>query len=112
MQQHENPALPTGEDHVQLWQKKSGGVPHWLNIATRTPAAIANPPALGRGGIMADAMGLGKTLTILSLVLASKAESAPGFSGTTLIGNAERLQGDAAYRLSADGFSRWLQSAH
>jgi len=40
----------------------------------------------GRGGILADAMGLGKTLTLLCLIIASKAEATPGFCGATLIG--------------------------
>ena len=35
---------------------------------------------------MADAMGLGKTLTVLALVIASRKEPAPGYCGATLIG--------------------------
>ena len=35
---------------------------------------------------MADAMGLGKTLTVLALIIASKAEPSPGYCGATLIG--------------------------
>ena len=86
MQQHENPSLPTGDEHVQLWQRKDGQVPHWLNIATKSPQPISQSPILGRGGIMADAMGLGKTLTVLALIIASKAEPSPGYCGATLIG--------------------------
>lgn len=62
----ENPKLPaTPEDSaVQFWAKqkgdpKAGGGEYWLNVATRTPQK--DTPKLGRGGILADGMGLGKT---------------------------------------------------
>jgi SWI/SNF-related matrix-associated actin-dependent regulator of chromatin subfamily A3 len=56
-----------------------------LNVATRTPQS--ETPTLGRGGIIADGMGLGKTLTVLALVLASlKEKEGPGISNSTLIG--------------------------
>lgn len=86
MQEKESPALPTGDDHVQLWQRKTSPMPHWLNRATLTPQAINSPPELGRGGIMADSMGLGKTLTILSLILASKADKPQTYCNATLVG--------------------------
>lgn len=86
MQQNEAPTLPTIDEHVQLWQRKTSPMPHWLNRATLTPQAITSPPELGRGGIMADAMGLGKTLTILSLVLATKDDKPAGYCNATLIG--------------------------
>lgn len=86
MQQKEAPVLPTGDDHVQLWQRKSSPTPHWLNRATLTPQAISTPPELGRGGIMADSMGLGKTLTILGLILATKDDRAASYCNATLIG--------------------------
>lgn len=86
MQQKEAPALPIGDDHVQLWQRKTSPMLHWLNRATLTPQAITSPPDLGRGGIMADSMGLGKTLTILALVLAGKDEKPPTHCNATLVG--------------------------
>lgn len=86
MQQKEAPVLPTGDEHVQLWQRKSTPMPHWLNRATLTPQAINNPPELGKGGIMADSMGLGKTLTILALILATKGDKPASYCDATLIG--------------------------
>lgn len=35
---------------------------------------------------MADAMGLGKTLTVLSLIIAGKKEKSDGYCKSTLIG--------------------------
>lgn len=91
---------------VQFWVKqkgdgKTGGREYWLNVATRTPQS--ETPVLGKGGIIADGMGLGesyptsfkappdvgsgKTLAILSLVLATKkTKAAEGYSEATLIG--------------------------
>lgn len=46
---------------VQFWvkQKGVGNKPdYWLNVATKTPQSEV--PQLGRGGIVADGMGLGK----------------------------------------------------
>lgn len=46
---------------MQFWvkQKGVGNKPdYWLNVATKTPQSEA--PQLGRGGIIADGMGLGK----------------------------------------------------
>lgn len=93
MQQKEAPSLPEGDEHVQLWQRMTKPMPHWLNRATLTPQAITNAPELGRGGIMADSMGLGKTLTVLSLIIASKKEEAPGHDNATLIGKCAILTG-------------------
>jgi len=104
----ENPVLPSpGEPAVQFWirQKadaKRGGNDYWLNVATKTPQTDA--PKLGKGGILADGMGLGrsarlschgadssgKTLTILALALATRRqEPAKGFSNATLIGGSQ-----------------------
>lgn len=63
MIEHENPKLPTKEgETVQFWTRQKGagkGAPdYWLNVATKTPQAAT--PELGRGGIVADGMGLGK----------------------------------------------------
>lgn len=86
----ENPVLPSkeGDPAVQFWQyKKASGKPYWYNIVAHTPMAANTPPALGRGGLIADAMGLGKTLTMLALILATKDDVAmPGHCESTLIG--------------------------
>ena len=62
MIERENPQLPDqiGKD-VQFWTRQKGtkgGKDYWLNVATRTPQQDA--PVLGRGGIIADGMGLGE----------------------------------------------------
>ncbi|GFZ43795.1 LOW QUALITY PROTEIN: hypothetical protein JCM24511_01515 [Saitozyma sp. JCM 24511] len=88
---HENPQLPkTSKDPpVQFWalqDTNSGSTsgPYWLNIATRTPQK--DEPELGRGGILADGMGLGKTLTTLALILATMHDPDPeGYSRATLL---------------------------
>ncbi|KAJ7594405.1 SNF2 family N-terminal domain-containing protein [Mycena floridula] len=82
----ENPKLPESESDkpVQFWQYKTdGSKPYYYNLATKTPQQA--PPDLGRGGLFADAMGLGKTLTMLALILATKKETPQGFSNSTLI---------------------------
>ncbi|ODO09326.1 hypothetical protein I350_02926 [Cryptococcus amylolentus CBS 6273] len=73
----ENPKLPAAPEDpaVQFWvrQKGAGGRnDYWLNVATRTPQTLT--PVLGRGGIIADGMGLGKTLSTIALVLATRGE--------------------------------------
>lgn len=91
---HENPVLPKkeGDSAVQFWTRHSdnkGGKAYWLNVATKTPQS--ETPVLGRGGIIADGMGLGKTLTTLALVLATKKDKPEaGFARTTLIGEPVR----------------------
>ncbi|KAG1751540.1 SNF2 family N-terminal domain-containing protein [Suillus paluster] len=85
---HEYPSLPTKESDkpVQFWQyKKDGSKPYYFNIATKTPQAISSPPLLGRGAILADSMGLGKTLTMLALILATKKDIPKDHSKSTLI---------------------------
>lgn len=61
MIERENPKLPaTPKDPpVQFWVKQDDkkGSSYWLNVATRTPQKAE--PILGRGGIIADGMGLG-----------------------------------------------------
>ncbi|KZO90728.1 hypothetical protein CALVIDRAFT_568793 [Calocera viscosa TUFC12733] len=84
--EHPEDHLPKKESDppVQFWQlRKTGKQLYWFNLATQTPQA--EKPTVGKGGIMADAMGLGKTLTMLSLVLATITEEVPGFSNATLI---------------------------
>ena len=41
---------------------------------------------LGRGALCADSMGLGKTLTMLALILATKSDIPVDHSNATLIG--------------------------
>ena len=94
----EHPQLPKtpSDPAVQFWTKQTvvdTGNEYWLNVATRTPQS--ETPVLGRGGIIADGMGLGKTLTVLALVLASLREKeAAGVSNSTLIGTVHGSQGD------------------
>ncbi|EJD43111.1 hypothetical protein AURDEDRAFT_167788 [Auricularia subglabra TFB-10046 SS5] len=85
----EYPKLPASESDrlVQFCAyKKQSGKPYYYNKLTHMPSRIENPPVLGCGGLIADAMGLGKTLTVLALVLLTKSEpKTAGFSGATLI---------------------------
>ncbi|KAI9639359.1 uncharacterized protein MKK02DRAFT_39660 [Dioszegia hungarica] len=86
MIERENPKLPAvGEPPVQFWSRRAqGGREHWFNMATQSPQT--ETPVLGRGGIIADGMGLGKTLTTLALTLATKSEPlAAGEANATLI---------------------------
>ncbi|KIO29735.1 hypothetical protein M407DRAFT_226612 [Tulasnella calospora MUT 4182] len=83
---HETPELPKRETAppVQFWQfRKNGPQAYYFNIATKTPQSAA--PAIGRGAIMADSMGLGKTLTMLSLVIATLDDVPSAHSNATLI---------------------------
>ncbi|KAI6046015.1 SNF2 family N-terminal domain-containing protein [Pisolithus marmoratus] len=86
--EHEYPTLPTTESDrpVQFWQyRKAGNKPYYFNLATKTPQEITAPPVLGRGALVADSMGLGKTLTMLSLILATKKDIPSDHSRATLI---------------------------
>lgn len=86
--EHEYPTLPTAESDkpVQFWQyRKAGNKPYYFNLATKTPQEITTPPVLGRGALVADSMGLGKTLTMLSLILATKKDVPSDHSPATLI---------------------------
>lgn len=59
------------EDNNSLWRLKyrSNGSPTYYNVITGTEERNKPPEVLG--GILADMMGLGKTLTILSLIVGS-----------------------------------------
>jgi SWI/SNF-related matrix-associated actin-dependent regulator of chromatin subfamily A3 len=120
MIERENPKSPNtvSDPAVQFWVREanSQGKLHWLNVATRSPQA--ETPELGRGGIIADGMGLGvycadhadlgKTLTTLALTLATKSdELAPGESKCTLIGESilDELIQSALFPSSATGRS-------
>jgi SWI/SNF-related matrix-associated actin-dependent regulator of chromatin subfamily A3 len=76
---------------------------YYENIVSHQPLPITSPPTLGRGGLMADAMGLGmggfqcrdtlysspfpgKTLSMISLVVATLKEKPIEHSNSTLIG--------------------------
>ncbi|KAJ6587041.1 SNF2 family N-terminal domain-containing protein [Mycena vulgaris] len=84
--ERENPTLPKTESDkpVQFWQlRKNGTKTYYFNLATKSPQET--PPILGRGALCADAMGLGKTLTMLALIIATKPDVHPDFSNSTLI---------------------------
>ncbi|KAI0049881.1 hypothetical protein FA95DRAFT_1588021 [Auriscalpium vulgare] len=84
--EHETPKVPRkeGEKPVQFWQyRKTADKSYYYNVATKTPQQAA--PALGKGALCGDSMGLGKTLTMISLILATKQDNTPGFSKSTLI---------------------------
>ncbi|TEB16783.1 hypothetical protein FA13DRAFT_1650493 [Coprinellus micaceus] len=82
----ETPVLPTNETErpVQFWQFKKNPNSSNFKVVTRSPQESA--PVLGKGGLIGDAMGLGKTLSTIALVLATLNDSTPEkFSKTTLI---------------------------
>ncbi|KAF9066155.1 SNF2 family N-terminal domain-containing protein [Rhodocollybia butyracea] len=85
--EHEYPQLPKKEDDkpVQFWKFKKGdrNTSFYYNLATNTPQQQA--PSLGRGALFADAMGLGKTLTMIALIIATKGDVPTGFSNATLV---------------------------
>lgn len=84
--EHECPKLPTSEKDapVQFWQyKQITGKPYYYNLATKTPQSKA--PELGKGALCADAMGLGKTLTMIALILATNDAKPSGCIKSTLI---------------------------
>ncbi|EKM54585.1 uncharacterized protein PHACADRAFT_197015 [Phanerochaete carnosa HHB-10118-sp] len=84
--EREYPELPKKEQDkpVQFWQYRKIGVkPFYFNLATKTPQT--QPPELGRGALCADSMGLGKTLTMLALILSTKLDIPIDYSRTTLI---------------------------
>ncbi|KAF8897054.1 SNF2 superfamily protein [Gymnopilus junonius] len=83
--ERENPILPTKETDrpVQFWQVRTrGNQKYYYNRnCHKNPQEV--PPPLGKGALCADAMG--KTLTMLALILATKKDVDPGFSRSTLI---------------------------
>ncbi|KAI0702988.1 SNF2 family N-terminal domain-containing protein [Cerioporus squamosus] len=83
--EREYPVLPKQESDkpVQFWQYRVGNKAYYYNIATKTPQEAA--PVLGRGALCADSMGLGKTLTMLALILATKSDIPLDQSNSTLI---------------------------
>ncbi|KAK0504709.1 SNF2 family N-terminal domain-containing protein [Armillaria luteobubalina] len=83
--EREYPVLPKKETDkpVQFWQLRKDGNKVPFEVATKTPQT--SPPVLGRGALFADAMGLGKTLTMIALVLATGHDCPAHFSNSTLI---------------------------
>ncbi|KAJ1306199.1 hypothetical protein OPQ81_010908 [Rhizoctonia solani] len=85
----ENAVLPTkhGEPHQQFWEYRAppNSRPHYMNLITKSPIPANTPPTIGHGGIMSDSMGLGKSLTFLALVIATKNTRPDGFDKPTLI---------------------------
>ncbi|KAG8935555.1 hypothetical protein FRC02_007699 [Tulasnella sp. 418] len=84
--EREYPVLPKKETdpELQFWKfARQGNKTFYYNVVTKTPQV--EPPALGRGGFMADSMGLGKTLTMLSLILATIDDIPANRSNATLI---------------------------
>ncbi|KAI0688029.1 SNF2 family N-terminal domain-containing protein [Cytidiella melzeri] len=82
----EYPQLPQNEKDkpVQFWQfRKAGGKSFYFNLATKTPQSA--PPVLGRGALCADSMGLGKTLTMLALMLTTKDDVPTDFAKSNLV---------------------------
>ena len=106
----ENPQLPSAgsEDAVQLWKCSQNGQ-IYTNVATSF--SLKNQkPTLAKGGILSDDMGMGKTLEMISLMVAdSKASSE---SKTTLIvapvGVMSNWSGQIAHHLKPDHALRVL----
>ncbi|CAD6890416.1 unnamed protein product [Tilletia caries] len=72
MIRQEHPCLPMkkSDPMVCLWkmQKTPLGETYYMNVANQRK--VRRPRKLSRGGILADGMGLGKTLQVIALVLA------------------------------------------
>ncbi|CAE6481588.1 unnamed protein product [Rhizoctonia solani] len=85
----ENVTLPTkhGEPHQQFWEYRAppNSRPHYMNLITKSPLPANTPPIIGRGGIMSDSMGLGKSLTFLALIITTKNTRPEGFDRPTLV---------------------------
>lgn len=80
MMQREQPQLPSveGKEMVQFWvARKRPGHAQSSSIVYHNIAAnhtTEKPPSLARGGILADDMGLGKSLQTIALIAATKRE--------------------------------------
>ncbi|KAF8342156.1 SNF2 family N-terminal domain-containing protein [Cantharellus anzutake] len=84
----ENPVLPTSasQPSEQFWRyDESTGKPLYLNVESNQPVPVSRPPVLGRGAILADAMGLGKTLSMISLIVATKEDVPKDYCNATLV---------------------------
>ena len=80
----ENPELPVAgsDDAVQLWKRSQHNARIFTNIATNF-SLKDKEPTLASGGILSDDMGMGKTLEMISLIVANEKITSP--SRTTLI---------------------------
>ena len=87
MRRAEDPKLPTSPTSppVQLisYATRPSGSPYWVNLASRQ--CTTEKPPLARGGMLCDAMGLGKTLEVLALVVDTLEHKPEGFEKATLI---------------------------
>lgn len=106
----ENPELPVAgsDDTVQLWKRSQNGS-ICTNIATNF--SIKNQkPTLASGGILSDDMGMGKTLEMISLMVADSNPEGP--SKTTLIvapvGVMSNWSGQIAHHVKPDSALRVL----
>lgn len=82
--QKENPKLPAenSADVVQLWKRSRQNPRLFTNIATDYSTTEA--PSLSSGGILADDMGMGKTLEMIALMV-SDTQASGTCPGPTLI---------------------------
>ena len=82
MIKQESPSFPAqgSERIVQLWKRDSKG---FVNVATNY--SMSKEPPLASGGILADVYGLGKTIQVISLIMANAAPLNAGSSKSTLI---------------------------
>ncbi|ORY75046.1 SNF2 family N-terminal domain-domain-containing protein [Leucosporidium creatinivorum] len=88
MRRAEAPKLPKTDSDppVQLikYQTRAGGQSsYYLNLASRQPTA--EEPKLARGGMLCDAMGLGKTLQVIALIVDTLEHEPEGFDKGTLV---------------------------
>ena len=107
----ENPQLPTtsSDDAVQLWKRSKHNANTFTNIATNF--SLKNQePTLASGGILSDDMGMGKTLEMISLIVADANASSP--SKATLIvapvGVMSNWSGQIAHHVKAEHALRVL----
>ena len=106
----ENPQLPSAssDDAVQLWKCSQNGQ-IYTNVATSF--SLKNQkPTLASGGILSDDMGMGKTLEMISLMVADSKVSSK--SKTTLIvapvGVMSNWSGQIAHHIKPDHALRVL----
>ncbi|KAJ7769633.1 P-loop containing nucleoside triphosphate hydrolase protein [Mycena maculata] len=82
--EQEDPQLPSVDHEVQFWRKYKHNT--YTNSLLKYGPSVTEKKLkslLGRGGLLADDMG--KTLTILALIIVTKGTRIPGFVDTSLI---------------------------